>query len=174
MIDITVKKENVLNALLTIASADENIGTRELMGKILERLFPEAFEEEKKRGSVMSVKSCSVDGNCAFKTLGRGYFGCKYDKFCAYQLPRDSREEEIIRCNACNSLLKPEKPIEEEKKESELRNMRRIEHSCYQSCSHCSRENLCNHNDQQIIDLAKKKVDIGGCADEIKQKLEKM
>ena len=68
----------------------------------------------------------------------------------------DKKKESRLRCHACNSVLEPEKPIDEEKKESELRNMRRIEHSCTLSCSECPRENLCNHNDQQIRDLAKK------------------
>jgi hypothetical protein len=39
----------------------------------------------------MVQKSCTASSNCTYRFMGSCGFGCGYDRYCDYQLPRDSR-----------------------------------------------------------------------------------
>ena len=39
------------------------------------------------------LKCCNYFGVCKYKTVGGIFLECKYDGYCDYQVPRDSRRE---------------------------------------------------------------------------------
>ena len=42
-----------------------------------------------------TIKTCSICGNCHYKVVGKS-IECKYEGYCDYQLPRDSRDKKEI------------------------------------------------------------------------------
>ena len=37
------------------------------------------------------MKTCNFDGFCSYKILGDLLYECKYEKYCDFKAPRDSR-----------------------------------------------------------------------------------
>ena len=42
------------------------------------------------------TKNCTSNHPCYYRTLGGAFYGCNYDGYCDFQLPRDSRMQSYM------------------------------------------------------------------------------
>jgi len=57
-------------------------------------------------------KTCNFAGYCQSKCLGSITYICKYNHYCDYQAPRDSRVIMIYEDNICNVCKQPKSRCE--------------------------------------------------------------
>jgi len=41
------------------------------------------------------IRNCQTAGQCNYKTFGNGFNGCSFNSYCDFQLPKDSRLNEL-------------------------------------------------------------------------------